>query len=191
MNNYCVYTHLHNDKVFYVGMGKPERPYEYPMGRSEKWLDYYYSVNKQINVQITANGLTKNEALQKENELITYYGLKNLVNIQSGVTKVKGLSVAAIVELYKHGASQQTKVINFIVSKIKQDKNISITVAQLVELTGVSKPTVIDVLKTLESVGFIARKTGAIIVNPDFIFKGKDKDKHGIMITFNGGINHE
>lgn len=89
MNNYVVYTHSHNNKVFYVGMGKPDRPYQYPEGRSESWLDYYYSVNKQIDVGIVSSGLSKEKALQKESELITYYGLQNLVNIQSGVTKVK------------------------------------------------------------------------------------------------------
>lgn len=117
------------------------------------------------------------------------YAEYEIKTIDTNFTKV---ALDVLTDIYKHGASQQTKVINFIVEHTNANKNILLlTVSQLVELTGVSKPTVIDVLKTLEEIGFIARKTGAIIVNPDFIFKGKDKDKCGIMITFKGGINHE
>lgn len=117
------------------------------------------------------------------------YAQYEIRTIDTNFTKV---ALDVLANVYKHGASQQTKVINFIVEHTNANKNILlVTVAQLVELTGVSKPTVIEVLKILEEIGFIARKTGAIIVNPDFIFKGKDKDKCGIMITFNKGLNHE
>ena len=85
--SYVVYSHTRLDKneVFYIGIGQPDRPYH--KGRNQIWNRV---VNKtDYTVDILFEGLTWEKAVEKEVELIKFYGRKNkgegpLVNLTDG-----------------------------------------------------------------------------------------------------------
>jgi hypothetical protein len=85
--SYVVYSHTRLDKneVFYIGIGQPDRPYH--KGRNQIWNRV---VNKtDYTVDILFEGLTWEQAVEKEVELIKFYGRKNkgegpLVNLTDG-----------------------------------------------------------------------------------------------------------
>lgn len=76
MNNYVVYKHLKpNGEVFYIGMGRPYRPY-YKYNRTSFWNNivkkYGYSV------EIVKENLDLESAIKLEKFLIRFYGRKDL-----------------------------------------------------------------------------------------------------------------
>ena len=79
MNDYVVYVHYRgdNDEPFYVGMGKPDRPFT--SGRNED-----HSVVEKLcgtSVEVVCEGLSKKAALEIEGELIAEFSQKfHLVN---------------------------------------------------------------------------------------------------------------
>lgn len=58
------------------------------------------------------------------------------------------------------------------------------TVSEIAKETNTSVPTVIKTLKVLEEHKIISRKTGAIMLNPDVIFKGGHKHRMSILIDY-------
>ena len=75
-----VYKHLKKDtnEVFYVGEGNLTRPFTMT-SRNQHWHNV---VNKYgYDIEIVKGGLSKEEALQLEYEMITEIGLDNLSNI--------------------------------------------------------------------------------------------------------------
>lgn len=87
MKNAYVYRHIRKDtnEVFYIGIGINSKSYKVPYNRanskrnrSEFW---HYIVNKtDYNVEIVFDNLTRNEACEKEIELIAFYGRRDLNN---------------------------------------------------------------------------------------------------------------
>ena len=68
-----VYRHIRLDsnQVFYIGMGNKSRPYQ-KINRNEYW---HFIVKKfGYKVDIVANNLTKEKALELEHQLIKFYG---------------------------------------------------------------------------------------------------------------------
>lgn len=87
-NIYCLYRHIRLDKneCFYVGIGKKSRAYS-KFHRNKHWKNIVNT--SQYIVEIVFDNLSKEEAIQKEIELIKYYGrvdLKSgsLVNLTDG-----------------------------------------------------------------------------------------------------------
>lgn len=77
-----VYRHrrLDTNAIFYVGMGNKNRPYS--TRRNKHWQNI---VNKtDYAIEIVADNLTLEDALELEIFLISEYGLNNLTNINSG-----------------------------------------------------------------------------------------------------------
>lgn len=91
MRNKCVYQHKTKDnKIFYVGSGNLNRPFEI-MGRSKEWFE---KINNGYIIEIIADKLTLEESLILENILILEYGRINnntgiLVNKNNGVCLLK------------------------------------------------------------------------------------------------------
>jgi len=83
--------------------------------------------------------------------------------------------------------SKKAIVIDTIVNQIKTTDNTCITtVGKLAENSKVSNKTVVETLKELENGGLIARKTGAIMVNPRLLCYGKEpkiKQLEGIFYS--------
>jgi len=83
-NDKVVYRHRRNDndEIFYIGMGKPSRPFEKFNRKNNHWNNI---VNKyDYSIEILASDLSKEYACELEMFLIQEYGLENLTNITSG-----------------------------------------------------------------------------------------------------------
>lgn len=82
MNNWYVYRHirLDNNEPFYIGIGnksKYARAYEFkPDKRNVMWSRIFSK--SEISVDIIMDGLTKEQASDKEKEFISIYGRKDL-----------------------------------------------------------------------------------------------------------------
>jgi hypothetical protein len=92
-NNKCVYVHKKQDGTpFYVGIGNEWRPYNF-VARTNAWHGIALRENNNIQVEIVAEGLSSEEALDIERSLITQYGR---IGIEEGGTlvnrSVRGLS---------------------------------------------------------------------------------------------------
>ena len=85
---------LDTNEVFYVGVGKENKRASDKRGRNKYW---HHIVNKVgYSAQIILDGITWEEACQKEKELIEYYGRKDLglgqlVNMTNGGEGVPGI----------------------------------------------------------------------------------------------------
>lgn len=85
--NFVVYSHtrLDRNEVFYIGIGQPDRPYH--KRRNQIWNRVVSKT--EYKVDILFEGLTWEQAVEKEVELIKFYGRKNkgegpLVNLTDG-----------------------------------------------------------------------------------------------------------
>lgn len=83
MNEYYVYFHINplKNEVFYVGKGKGNRAYQ-KYNRNKHWNNV---VNKYgYIVDIVENGLTNEQALEKEKFYIRFIGRDKLTNMTDG-----------------------------------------------------------------------------------------------------------
>lgn len=121
MNNFCIYRHIRLDtnKVFYIGIGNSKRPYV-KNTRSDFWKNI---TNKtKYEVQILKSNLTKEEAIELEKILISYYGRINnktgiLCNLTDGGEGALGVVVSNKTKL-KLSESRFKKVINMETGEI-------------------------------------------------------------------------
>lgn len=97
-NKYCVYRHirLDNNKVFYIGYGVKNRPYEKGIHRRSEWWNKV--VNKSnYKIEILLDNLTLKEAQALEIKMISFYGRQNLgegplINLTNGGEGCSGLN---------------------------------------------------------------------------------------------------
>lgn len=64
---YCVYEHVLDDEVFYVGHGNEKRPYV-TCNRSKEWWDYVKDRKDDVQIKIIKKFESKNEAYNFEIE---------------------------------------------------------------------------------------------------------------------------
>lgn len=84
-----------NNKTFYVGKGKANRIYKHlkyalkgdPSEKSHKIRKILHQGSKPL-LKIVKSGMSEDKAYQYENILINKYGINNLTNIQSGISKM-------------------------------------------------------------------------------------------------------
>ncbi len=76
---YYVYRHIRIDKneVFYVGIGTKNR-WHSRHRRNAHWLAVYAKCKENIEYEIMLDGLTKEQAFEKEKEFILLYGRRDL-----------------------------------------------------------------------------------------------------------------
>jgi hypothetical protein len=74
-SNKVVYLHkrVSNGQPFYVGIGGPNRPYNFH-ARTEAWRGIALRENNNIEVEIVAQGVTPEEALEIEAQYISRFG---------------------------------------------------------------------------------------------------------------------
>lgn len=95
LKTWVVYTHSTSDNtVFYIGCGKPSRPYQ-KTGRNNEWLNIAKDNN--IQIQVEQEFFTPCEAYDYEMFLIDKFGRKDLntgtlINKTDGGVGVKGLA---------------------------------------------------------------------------------------------------
>lgn len=82
-NLFYVYIHkkISNDEVFYVGKGFGKRAWK-KTSRSEYWKRIENKYGRYV--EIVKDGLQEDEAFELEKEIISYYGRKNLCNLNDG-----------------------------------------------------------------------------------------------------------
>ncbi len=86
MNNYCVYVYLRSDNTpYYVGMGRPERPFAKHAHRKDKGD---FKPNSNDKIKILHSNLTIEKAFELEIEYIALYKRKcdggTLINLTIG-----------------------------------------------------------------------------------------------------------
>jgi len=76
---HCIYQHSNpiNGKIFYIGLGLKDRPYNFNTGRNKEWKEYV-AVNGKPNVEILYDNLTLEEADKIERELVIKLGRKGI-----------------------------------------------------------------------------------------------------------------
>ena len=105
MSDTCVYVHTRADdgKVFYVGIGKADRPHEVKLGRNQWWRAVVAKHGRGVHV-LTA-GIDRSTASRMEVQLIAHYRrvgepLTNLTNGGDGgwevVPEVKARIATAV-----------------------------------------------------------------------------------------------
>lgn len=108
----CVYTYSANGKVFYVGMGKRERPYHrWAGGRGIKWFDNVNTVGD-YKIDVLAWTDDRNEAQRIEREMVA--SLSPLCNARPGETgeakQVTSVRPSRILALKKAAATYECTV---------------------------------------------------------------------------------
>lgn len=111
-----VYQHIRLDtnEVFYIGIGKTKYRVFDKRSRNKYW---HHIVNKAgYRIDIIAEGITWEEACQKEKELIEYYGRKDLglgplVNMTEGGEGTLGRIMSEMTKQKRYGKklSEETK----------------------------------------------------------------------------------
>lgn len=107
---FCVYGYFENGVCFYVGEGNHERPYRVNKSRSEKLLSRLNSCDYEI--RIIADNLTKLEAINKEQELISDFtanGVK-LLNVQTKRKQHKALTFEFCNKLWYISSESKTGI---------------------------------------------------------------------------------
>ncbi|MEM5678954.1 replication/maintenance protein RepL [Bacillus paranthracis] len=75
------------------------------------------------------------------------------------------------------------QVVKYILENMDKSTNtLIITTRELTEKSKVSRQTVIDTLKTLEQAQIITRRTGAIMIHPSLVHRGKDTKRNTYLL---------
>lgn len=69
---YCVYVHIYNNEIFYVGHGRGQRPFDLG-GRNDGWTQFVQQIGC-YTIAIVGQYATKNEAFYAEAALIKAAG---------------------------------------------------------------------------------------------------------------------
>ena len=132
-----VYQHVRLDtnEVFYIGVGKENKRASEKRGRNKHW---HHIVNKVgYSIEIIAEGITWEEACQKEKELIGHYGRKDLglgplVNMTDGGEGVPGVKRPPFSKEHRQKISEYRKSIKGQKRKpISEEHKQKISVAQI------------------------------------------------------------
>lgn len=75
MDDYIIYEVKHNNKVVYIGSGKPHRMLHVKSGKSHvvELNRLFFTDYENVNVEIIREGLTKEESLELEKDYIQAY----------------------------------------------------------------------------------------------------------------------
>ena len=143
-NSYCVYKHirLDNNIVFYIGIGK-SKSRAYKKEKSARNNHWFNIVNKAgYKVELIKEGLSKDDAINLEKELILKYGRTDLktgtlcnktaggegcfnpVHV-NGRKKVINIYTKAIFTSITSAAKSQNRTFNFLSNKLNSKENKS------------------------------------------------------------------
>ncbi|HEC1781921.1 TPA: replication/maintenance protein RepL [Campylobacter lari] len=84
-----------------------------------------------------------------------------------------------------YSSSKKIDVIEFILENLNSENQLTLTQAQVIQATGISKPVIIDTFRYLRENDFM-KKVGAVyVVNPKFVCAfGSDKKNQTIAIKY-------
>ena len=93
--------------------------------------------------------------------------------------------LAEIISLIDALGNQKMKVVKYILQNMSKNENmLAITTEKLADKSGVSKKTVIETLKILDSAGIIQRRTGVIMVSPKLMNNKTAKGEATLMVKY-------
>jgi len=139
-----------------------------------------------------------------ENDVI-YNGKKRLQDLDTGEifevddivkkTPRNGFMITyltAIVQLIDSLGNKKMQVVKYILENMDKSTNtLIITTRELSEKSQVSIKTVVETLKTLEQAQIITRRTGAIMIHPSLIHRGKDTKEKYLLARFQDFNNNK
>jgi predicted transcriptional regulator len=110
----------------------------------------------------------------------------NVVEIQDVDANFEKLWLGHILSAIDEIGNAKMKILNYILQNRERSNNsLIITIAELSQRTEISRATVVTTLQTLEKHGIIKRRTGAVILNPDVVFKGRHKHRMNVLYKYN------
>ena len=93
--------------------------------------------------------------------------------------------LSAIINLIDNLGNKKMQVVKYILNHMEKSNNtLIITTSELSEKSKVSKPIVIETLKTLEDAGIIKRRVGAIMIHSDLIHRGSANKEKALLTRF-------
>ena len=135
---------------------------------------------------------------QKKDNKIIHKGIDHWQNLKTGeiieatevIKKVErnGFMItylSAIINLIDSLGNKKMKVVKYILKNMEKSNNtLIITTQELAQKSEVSKPIVIETLKTLENAGIIKRRTGAIMIHSNLIHRGTASKEKALLTRF-------
>lgn len=109
------------------------------------------------------------------------------VNVLVKKMRRSGFAITYLAELIKlidTIGNKKMKVVRYILDNMDSNNKLTETTEEIARHSGVSRSVVSDTLKLLEDVGFIARKTGLVMLSPRIVHKGNAKKEHYLITKF-------
>lgn len=93
--------------------------------------------------------------------------------------------LSQLVSLLDTIGNKKMKVVKYILKNMDKSTNkLTETIQEISEACGVSHVTVIETLNLLEESGFIARKTGVVMLSPKIAHKGNVQKERYLLTKF-------
>lgn len=92
--------------------------------------------------------------------------------------------LSELVRLIDTIGNKKMKVVKFILKNMDSENKLVMTTYEISDKCGVSRVVVSETLKLLEQVGFIARKTGCVMLSPKIVHKGNAQRERFLMTKF-------
>lgn len=89
-----------------------------------------------------------------------------------------------LVRLIDTIGNKKMKVVKYILAKMDSENKLVETIREIAEHCGVSTKIVNETLKLLDDVGFIARKTGCVMLSPKIAHKGNASKERYLLTKF-------
>lgn len=114
-------------------------------------------------------------------------GQPKQVNILVKEVSRNGFAITYLSELVKlidTIGNKKMKVVKYILQKMDSNNKLTETIREIAAHCQVSRNIVADTLKLLEEVGFVARKTGVVMLSPKIAHKGNAQRERFLLTKF-------
>lgn len=114
-------------------------------------------------------------------------GTPEEVNVLVKKLRRGGFAITYLAELVKMIdtlGNKKMKVVKYILENMDGSNKLCETTREISEHCGVSRSIVIETLGLLDEVGFIARKTGVVMLSPKIVHKGNAKRERYLLEKF-------
>jgi Firmicute plasmid replication protein (RepL) len=91
-----------------------------------------------------------------------------------------GHVISAVDEL----SNAKMKIVFYILGNADSNNVLLKTIDEIVKETGISNKTVVETLKVLQKHDIITRRTGAILLNPNVIFRGGTSKRRAVLTFY-------
>lgn len=92
--------------------------------------------------------------------------------------------LSSIVQMIDAIGNKKLTVVKYILEHMDSNNKLTETASEIAKHTGISRVTVGETLRLLETVGVIARKVGVIMLSPKLVHKGNAKRERYLLTVF-------